>query len=113
MTTPGSFPVIGNDYPDKRGNTQMNREILKKDVSMDSSIASAPMGPVAGRNQRVPDLRTLDLRADTPGCEESLVIDERCDLTPAQMVESKLTRVLGGSTLLVSHLQMRGLLLRR
>jgi len=91
----------------------MNREIMNKDVSMDSSNVTTSLGSVAGRTQRVPDLLNLDLRAASSNPEESLVIDERCDLTPAQMVESKLTRVLGGSTLLVSHLQMRGLLLRR
>jgi len=91
----------------------MNREILKKDVSMDSPIASATGGAVAGRTQRVPDLLALDPRPITSNPEESLVIDDRCGLTPAQMVESKLTRVLGGGTLLVSHLQMRGLLRHR
>ncbi len=42
--------------------------------------------------------------------EESLVIDDRSELTPAQMVESKLVSLLQGATLPVSHLQMRGLL---
>lgn len=85
----------------------MNQEILK-DVAMTNSIGSA-----AGRSLRVPDLLAIDPRTVTSVPEESLVIDDRCDVTPAQMVESKLTRVLGGSTLLVSHLQMRGLLRRR
>jgi len=88
----------------------MNREILKKDVSMDSSIASPAGGTVSGRTQRVPDLLVRDPRPATSNPEESLVIDDRFGVTPAQMVESKLTRVLGGGTLLVSHLQMRGLL---
>jgi len=91
----------------------MNRKAADKDVPLDSSIVSSTLGTVAGRTQRVPDLLAVDLRSSTPNPEESLVIDERCELTPAQMVESKLTRVLGGSTLLVSHLQMRGLLLQR
>jgi len=85
----------------------MNQEILK-DVAMSNSI-----GSTAGRTLRVPDLLAADPRTVTSVPEESLVIDDRCDVTPAQMVESKLTRVLGGSTLLVSHLQMRGLLRRR
>jgi len=91
----------------------MNREYLKKDLTMDNSIASATAGSVTGRSQRVPEFLTLDHRTVTTCPEESLVVDDRCDLTPAQMVESKLTRVLGGSTLLVSHLQMRGLLRKR
>jgi len=88
----------------------MNREILKKDVSMDSTIASVAGGVVAGRTQRVPELLALEPRTVTSSPEDSLVIDDRYGVTPAQMVESKLTRVLGGGTLLVSHLQMRGLL---
>jgi hypothetical protein len=46
----------------------------------------------------------------TSGHEEVLVIDDRTALRPAQMVESKLTRVLQGASLPVSHLQMRRLL---
>jgi len=42
--------------------------------------------------------------------EESLVIDDRSAVTPAQMVETKLMSLLQGSSLPVSHLQMRGLL---
>jgi hypothetical protein len=90
----------------------MNGDVLNN-VSIDDSIASAAGGPAPGRAQRVSDLRALDSRTAAPSPEESLVIDDRCDLTPAQMVESKLTRVLGGATLLVSHLQMRGLLRQR
>lgn len=41
--------------------------------------------------------------------EESLVEDGRSRVTPAQMVESKLMTLLQGSSLPVSHLQMRGL----
>jgi len=80
---------------------------------MNSTIASTSGGPGTGRTQRVPDLRTLDPRTVTSSSEESLVVDDRFGVTPAQMVESKLTRVLGGATLLVSHLQMRGLLRQR
>jgi hypothetical protein len=44
---------------------------------------------------------------------EALVADERLALRPAQVVESKLTRLLKDSSLPVSHLQMRGLLRMR
>ena len=44
--------------------------------------------------------------------EESLVVDDRSAVTPAQMVESKLMSLLQGSSLPVSHLQMRGGILR-
>jgi hypothetical protein len=41
------------------------------------------------------------------GCpEESLVVDGRGDLTPAQMVEQKLLNLLKGKALPVSHMQM-------
>ncbi len=41
--------------------------------------------------------------------EESLVVDDRSAVSPAQMVETKLMALLQGSSLPVSHLQMRGL----
>jgi hypothetical protein len=91
----------------------MNREVLK-DVSMNGSVDLVPPvdGSLTNRTKRVHDLLGMEsLTSASP--EESLVIDDRCDLSPAQMVETKLTRVLGGSTLPVSHLQMRGLLRKR
>jgi hypothetical protein len=45
--------------------------------------------------------------------EEALIVDERAELRPAQVVESKLTRMLKDASLPVSHLQMRGLLRSR
>lgn len=45
--------------------------------------------------------------------EESLVVDDRSHLTPAQIVENKLITRLKESSLPVSHLQMRGLLRNR
>jgi hypothetical protein len=47
------------------------------------------------------------------GREEALVIDDRAHLRPAQVVESKLTRLLQEASVPVSHLQMRGLLRAR
>jgi hypothetical protein len=44
---------------------------------------------------------------------EELIVDDRADITPAQMVEDKLARILKDSALPVSHLQMRGLLRTR
>lgn len=41
--------------------------------------------------------------------EESLVVDDRCGLTPAQAVEGKLMHLLKNDSLPVSHLQLRGL----
>jgi len=92
----------------------MNREILN-DVSMDGPNMSPTGTAVTARNKRVHDRLGIDPVAPLPASapEESLVVDDRCDLSPAQMVETKLTRVLGGSTLPVSHLQMRGILRKR
>jgi len=45
--------------------------------------------------------------------EEALIVDERSELRPAQVVESKLTRMLENASVPVSHLQMRGLLSTR
>jgi hypothetical protein len=47
------------------------------------------------------------------GPEEVLVVEERVHLRPAQVVESKLTRLLQEAAFPVSHLQMRGLLKTR
>lgn len=47
------------------------------------------------------------------GHEEVLVVDDRAALRPAQVVESKLTRLLQEASLPVSHLQMRSLLRTR
>jgi hypothetical protein len=47
------------------------------------------------------------------GLEEILVVDDRAAIRPAQVVETKLTRLLQEASLPVSHLQMRGLLRMR
>jgi hypothetical protein len=47
------------------------------------------------------------------GPEEVLVVEERAHLRPAQVVETKLTRLLQETSFPVSHLQMRGLLSTR
>jgi hypothetical protein len=40
--------------------------------------------------------------------EESLVVDDRCSLTPAQAVEGKLMNLLRNDSLGLSQLQLRG-----
>jgi hypothetical protein len=44
---------------------------------------------------------------------EELIVDDRSAISPAQMVENKLTRMLKDASLPVSHLQMRGILRSR
>jgi hypothetical protein len=90
----------------------MDKELVHG-VSVENPIASAAGGSTSGRAALVHDRLAID-ELDTAGCpEESLVIDDRCDQSPAALVESKLTRMLGGSVLPVSHLQTRGLLRHR
>jgi hypothetical protein len=57
--------------------------------------------------------RPLPSRFAVSQPEESLVVDDRSHLTPAQMVETKLISRLKDSSLPVSHLQMRGLVKAR
>ncbi len=47
------------------------------------------------------------------GHDESLIVDARSSVSPAQMVENKLSRMLKDTSMPVSHLQMRGLLRAR
>jgi len=82
----------------------------KDETNVVSSPRSFEASPLEGlKHDRDHESRGLT-RISAPVPEESLVIDDRSELTPAQMVESKLVSLLQGATLPVSHLQMRGLL---
>jgi hypothetical protein len=63
---------------------------------------------MSGRSERTDRFEKPEL-LPSPGFEE-VVVDDRASLRPAQVVESKLTRMLQEASLPVSHLQMRGLL---
>jgi hypothetical protein len=66
---------------------------------------------VLGRNDREKVMGRLGPEAiPLAGHEEVLVVDDRAALRPAQIVESKLTRLLQEASLPVSHLQMRSML---
>jgi len=67
---------------------------------------------VLGRNERVIG-RIGPESIPMSGHEEVLVVDDRAALRPAQVVETKLTRLLQEASLPVSHLQMRSLLRTR
>jgi len=94
----------------------MNREIGNDvEVSLERTMVTvtgtSTGAGVVGRVQRGSDrLSREGMVAVTSANSEELVVDDRCDLRPAQMVETKLTRVLGGGMVPVSHLQMRGML---
>jgi hypothetical protein len=74
-------------------------------LTSEKVLPSTPSPSVAGR--------VLPARFATSLPEESMVIDDRSHLTPAQMVENKLVNRLRESSLPVSHLQMRGLVRNR
>jgi hypothetical protein len=75
-------------------------------------IAPAVDRVIASRNDRAGSRLATDA-LPMAGHEEILVVDDRAALRPAQVVESKLTRLLQEASLPVSHLQMRGLLRTR
>ena len=78
-----------------------------------SLLASVGDHVIGGRSER-PGIRFERPEPIPPsGHEEVLIVDDRAALRPAQVVESKLTRLLQESSLPVSHLQMRGLLRTR
>jgi hypothetical protein len=83
-----------------------------------SRFGSSPMSPeplakgLAGKSAGVSS-RPSAARFAVSGTEESLVVDDRSHLTPAQIVETKLLSRLRESSLPVSHLQMRGLVRAR
>jgi hypothetical protein len=66
-----------------------------------------------GRKRRAQRARVFAELPPSPNQEEMLVDDDRAHLRPAQIVESKLTRLLQDASVPVSHLQMRGLLRAR
>jgi len=93
-----------------RENTPMTVSATEE-ASLLASTRTLESGTHEGlRKDRESDGRARGRLAASAPEEESLVIDDRSGLTPAQMVESKLMSLLQGATLPVSHLQMRGLL---
>jgi hypothetical protein len=71
---------------------------------------------VLGRNERERERVVGRISPESmplAGHEEVLVVDDRAALRPAQIVESKLTRLLQEASLPVSHLQMRSMLRAR
>lgn len=62
---------------------------------------------------RMNDRRALDSTLGSSVTDESLVVDDRTGLRPAQAVENKLSRLLEEAVMPISHLQMRGMLRAR
>jgi hypothetical protein len=90
----------------------MSKELVDG-LSPENSIGSSAGGNASGRGNLVYERLAIDSLEASALPEETLVVDERCDRRPSELVESKLSRLLGGAVLPVSHLQMRGLLKHR
>ncbi len=76
-----------------------------------SSLLNPVVAPVAAPASIA--ARSLASRFASALPEESLVIDDRSQISPAQMVENKLVNRLKELSMSVSHLQMRGLVRNR
>ena len=93
--------------------------MAKNDTVHAATPSSRPLIPpggdrlAAGRAERPASRLERPESMATSTHEEVLEVDDRAALRPAQVVESKLTRLLQGASLPVSHLQMRGLLSTR
>jgi len=91
----------------------MNQSDSPASPAVDASVTKVIDGSIETRPRR-PRHRLEPIDRPTLGCrEEALVVDERAQVSPAQAVESKLSRMLKNASLPVSHLQMRGLLRSR
>ena len=77
-----------------------------------STVLSPTVMP-SGAASTLANTRTLASRFASALPEESLVIDVRSQVSPAQMVENKLVSRLKELSMSVSHLQMRGLVRNR
>jgi hypothetical protein len=97
--------------------TEVAPEMAKNDTVDTTMTGSRPVIAgdrlIAGRHERPVNRFEGPESAPSAGHEEILVVDDRAALRPAQVVESKLARLLQEASLPVSHLQMRGLLRSR
>jgi hypothetical protein len=71
-----------------------------------SPSATAPFAPEALRLAPLGGAAPLAPDDGEYECEEMLIVDERANLGPAQLVEHKLSTLLGGALLPVSHVRM-------
>ncbi|WP_422925321.1 hypothetical protein [Singulisphaera sp. PoT] len=90
----------------------MNSELVKSSTTPAASpvaTGTAGIGEVSKGGDRL-SFNTLNA---TFAFEETLIVDDRTGVRPAQTVENKLSSRLKEATLPVSHLQMRGMLRSR
>jgi hypothetical protein len=92
---------------------------MKSDETMDETMTEMYAATPSRERRRLMRKQRARRRRVLPGLppsrteEEVLVVDDRAYLRPAQIVESKLTRLLQDASVPVSHLQIRGLLRAR
>jgi hypothetical protein len=73
---------------------------------LEPSDKEAILQPRPKREEGVVNVRTGPAQPAVDPCEESLIVDGRGGLTPAQMVEQKLLNLLKGKALPISHMQV-------
>lgn len=93
---------------------------MTKIQAMTSTTTTPPLSALGtSQHDLIDSNRRSQVRMTAPelfassGPEEVLVVEERAQLRPAQVVESKLTRLLQEAAFPVSHLQVRGMLKTR
>ena len=91
----------------------MNQSDSVLSPALKSSRSVGGAGSIDVRHARARSRFESLERSSLGSREEALIVDERVGLRPAQVVESKLSRMLKDASLPVSHLQMRGLLRSR
>jgi hypothetical protein len=75
-----------------------------------SEPASPDHRTAPDRTRRKGKRTTVSKAPASPANDEILAVDDRASVRPAQVIESKLTRLLENAVVPVSQLQMRGLL---
>jgi hypothetical protein len=91
----------------------MSQSDSKSTPVLNSPVLAGSISSVEVRNSRPRSrFESID-RPSLTSRDEALVVDERSTLRPAQVVESKLSRMLENASVPVSHLQTRGLLRAR
>src|SRR5690349_17210532 len=118
----GPGTLIAGHWEDslRRGSLQQSEHPhMKREKTMDESMMERHPAKPASERGRLVRKQRVRRRVVSPGLppsrseEEVLVVDDRAYLRPAQIVESKLTKLLQDASVPVSHLQMRGLLRAR
>jgi len=76
------------------------------DASGNDDALSSLTRPYAAVDAPLADADAADWDGNPFECEEVLIPDHRANVGPAQQVENKLSTLLGGSLLPVSHVRM-------